>query len=420
MEPLLFLVHRIPFPPNKGDKIRSFHLLRFLARRYEVHLGTFVDDVRDLAHVDRLGEYCASSRIVAIRPSLARIRSLTGLLTGAPLTLAYYRSASLAQWIEEVVRTRRIRRAIVFSSGMAQHVAGLAGLRVVVDFVDVDSAKWSQYARSRRWPLSLIYQREARRLLAYEREVAANAHASVFVTQAEADLFRSLSPECAGRVHHVQMGVDTDFFSPTNDLASPYIPDEEAIVFTGAMDYWPNVDAASWFVRDILPIIASARPRARFYIVGMRPTAAVVALGRTPGVVVTGLVPDVRPYLKHARVVVAPLRIARGIQSKVLEAMAMARPVVVSAGAAVGLSGMPGVHFETAVDAFDFARKTIALMDPELPNALGVAARARVIAEYDWNTNLTPFATLLEETTSPRIGAGRPDAGTHRHEAAAT
>lgn len=420
MEPLLFLVHRIPFPPNKGDKIRSFHLLRFLAARYKVHLGTFVDDARDLAYVTRLQEYCASTRIVAIRPLRARIRSLTGILTGEPLTLAYYRNASLGQWVQEVVRERAIRRAVVFSSSMAQYVTGMTSLRVVVDFVDVDSAKWKQYAHSRRWPLSLIYRREARRLLAFERAVAASAHASVFVTREEADLFRTLAPECAARVHHAQMGVDTKFFAPTHDLPSPYGPDEDAIVFTGAMDYWPNVDAVSWFVQDVLPAIASARPRARFYIVGMRPAAAVLALAREGRVVVTGLVPDVRPYLAHARVVVAPLRVARGIQSKVLEAMAMARPVVVSTSATVGLSGVPGVHFEAAADAEDFARKTIALMDLQHPNALGAAARARVIAEYDWNTNLAPFATLLEEPDSPRGGAGRIEAGTRSHEATAT
>ena len=406
MEPLLFLVHRIPFPPNKGDKVRSFHLLKFLASRYRLHLGTFVDDPDDLAHVSRLDEYCASSKIVAIRPTLARIRSLTGLLTGEPLTLRYYRDASLASWVNAVVHEHRIVKAVVFSSAMAQYVVGMAGMRVVVDFVDVDSAKWDEYGRSRRWPLSAIYRREGSRLLAFERAVAAFAEASVFVTPAEAALFRTLAPESAARVRHAQNGVDVNFFAPTQDLSSPYRKDEEAIVFTGAMDYWPNIDAVSWFAQDVLPTIVAARPRARFYIVGMHPAPAVLALAGESHVVVTGLVPDVRPYLKHARVVVAPLRVARGIQNKVLEAMAMARPVVVSACAADGLSGVPGVDFETAVDAQEFARKTMGLMDDRAAAAIGAAARNRVVADYAWTANLAPFEAMLADQGSAPIGAG--------------
>ena len=188
----------------------------------------------------------------------------------------------------------------------------------------MDSAKWSQYANSRSWPLSAIFKREGARLLAFERAVANGTEASVFVTPAEAQLFRTLAPECSTRVHHAQNGVDTDYFSPAHELPNPFATDEDAIVFTGAMDYWPNVDAVTWFARDVLPTIATQRPRARFYIVGIAPTPAVQALAQDPRVVVTGRVPDVRPYLKHARVVVAPLRVARGIQNKVLEAMAMA------------------------------------------------------------------------------------------------
>ena len=172
MEPLLLLVHRIPFPPNKGDKVRSFHLLEFLATRYKVHLGTFVDSPDDLVHVPRLQEYCATSKVVRIRPALARIRSLAGLWTGEALTLRYYRDAALAKWVRATVREHQITKAVVFSSAMAPYVLDLAQLRVVVDFVDVDSAKWSQYANSRSWPLSAIFKREGARLLAFERAVA--------------------------------------------------------------------------------------------------------------------------------------------------------------------------------------------------------------------------------------------------------
>ena len=396
MESILFLPHRLPFPPEKGDKVRSNHLLKFLASRYRVHLGTFVDDSNDLRHVSRLSEFCASFKVVRIRPTQARVRSLSGLWTGDALTVSYYRDASLMDWVRTTIHEQRIDKVVVFSAAMAQYVAQIPRLCVIVDFVDVDSEKWKQYGRTHRWPLSTVFEREAKHLLAYERSVAARSHASIFVTANEAELFCKLAPECAARVQYVQNGVDTQYFLPQGERPTPYGPDEEPIVFTGAMDYWPNIDAVCWFARAVLPSIILERPRARFYIVGMRPTTPVRALGRHSRVVVTGRVSDVRPYLQHARVVVAPLRIARGMQNKVLEAMAMARPVVLSPGAAVGLSATNGVEMEVAEDAFEFSRKTIALMDPTRGAKVGMAARARMINHYDWPVNLAPFATLLQ------------------------
>lgn len=397
MEPLLFLVHRIPFPPNKGDKVRSFHLLEFLAARYRVHLGTFVDTPDDLIHVPRLADYCASSKVATLQPLRARIRSVRGLLTGEPLTLAYYHDDLLAAWVRQVIAEHRITKVVVFSSAMAQYVTGIPGLRVVVDFVDVDSAKWDQYARTRAWPLSRIFEREGKRLLAFERSVAKASSGSLFVTPAEVELFRRLAPECGPKVGCAQNGVDTKYFSPAHELPNPYRADEEPIAFTGAMDYWPNIDAVRWFVREALPAIVAARPRVCFYIVGMQPSGAVQALGREGRIIVTGRVPDVRPYLKHARVVVAPLRVARGVQNKVLEAMAMARPVVVSAVAAAGLSARRGVDLAQAESAQEFVDQTIALMDPARSRTVGAAARARVLTDYDWATNLAPFDELLRD-----------------------
>ena len=205
MEPLLFLVHRIPFPPNKGDKIRSFHLLRHLAERYRVHLGTFVDMPEDMAHVPELGRLCASHRVEMLDPRTARLRSVSGFLTGEALTLPYYRNAALQTWVRETVARHGIRKAVVFSGAMAQYVRDL-GLHVLLDFVDVDSAKWSQYAERHTWPSSFVYRREGERLLSFERAAAASSAASVFVTRAEAELFNRLAPECKGRVHVIRNG----------------------------------------------------------------------------------------------------------------------------------------------------------------------------------------------------------------------
>jgi sugar transferase (PEP-CTERM/EpsH1 system associated) len=405
MEPLLYLVHRMPFPASKVGKVRSFHLLEYLASRYSVHLGTFVDDPADLQHVPRLQEFCASSKVVTLRPSMGRIRSLAALWSGEPLTLRYYNDPELAAWVQTTVREQQIRKVVVFSPAMAQYISANRDLRVVVDFVAVNSAKWRQFAQTRPWPLSKFFGREGHRLLAFERTIARTADASVFVTPAEAELFRTLAPECTFRVHHAQNGVDSDYFSPSIELTNPYGPGEEAIVFTGSMDYWPNVDAACWFVEEALPAIVAERPNVRFYIVGTLLSPAMVALARARQVVVTGPVPDVRPYLKHASVVVAPLRAARGIQYNVLEAMAMARPLVASNAAVAGLSAVPAVDLEVADSPAEFACKTLALMGTEHGKRIGMAARSRVLADYHWMTNLAPFEELLAAADELRAGA---------------
>lgn len=400
MEPILLLVHRIPFPPNKGDKIRSFHLLRFLSEHYRVHLGTFIDDADDARHVHELDALCASHRVVPLNRSTATLRSMSGFVTGAPLTLPFYRSAELRRWVAEVIAAHNIRKAVVFSAAMAQYIEPHGHLHAVLDMVDVDSAKWTQYAEQRHWPASAVFRREGRKLLAFERNAAERATATVFVTRAEADLFTSLAPEFGGKTQVIENGVDTDYFAPSDTRKSPFAANEAAIVFTGAMDYWPNIDAVVWFVREVLPQILEKRPDARFYIVGMNPAKIVSALadGRSVSVTVTGKVPDMRPYLQHAAAVVAPLRVARGIQNKILEAMAMGRPVVVSTAAANGVTAMPGVDLETAGDAATFGRQVLKVMQPQIGHPMGVRARARVLSDYCWQRNLEAFGRLIESS----------------------
>ena len=408
--PLLYLAHRIPFPPNKGDKVRSFNILRHLSSRYRVYLASFYDMAEDRQHLGALDEWCEASCVEYLSPGTARIASLRGLLAGEALTLPYYRSARLARWVQAQVAAHRIERAVVFSGAMAQYLEGLAIDRCVIDFCDVDSAKWSQYADDRRWPMSWLYRREGRRLGAFEREWAERADASTFVTAAERSLFLSGGAVRAEHVHVIENGVDTTYFDPAVVDHDPYPPQRATIVFSGAMDYWPNVDAACWFATEILPRIRQQRPDATFVVVGMNPTSAVSALAR-PGVVeVTGTVPDVRPFVAHADVVVAPLRVARGIQNKVLEAMSLARPVVVSSAAAAGLRAVDGSEFRTATDAAEFARQVVEMLDPERGAAVGRAARDRVLADYAWQAHLATLDALLERegeaATGSAAGAG--------------
>ncbi len=394
--PLLYLTHRIPYPPNKGDKVRSFNILRQLARTHRVWLGSFVDHPDDRRHIATLRQWCEQTCVIPIEPAIRRVASLRGLLRGEALSLPYYRSPRLARWVDRVVAEHGIHAAVAFSGPMAQYldVPGLA--RRVVDFCDVDSAKWSQYAADRRWPLSWLYRREGARLLDFERQAAARADASLFVTEAEAELFRRAAPELGSRVGVMQNGVDADFFSPANGGDSPYPPGGPVLVFSGAMDYWPNIDAVSWFASELLPVIRRALPSVRFWIVGMNPSPAVQALAGE-GVVVTGTVPDVRPYIAHADLVVAPLRIARGIQNKVLEAMAMARPVVLSAAPAVGLGAEDGRECSIATDGEALCARVGALLaDPAQRAAMGEAARACVLRSYSWAAHLRMLDWLLD------------------------
>jgi sugar transferase (PEP-CTERM/EpsH1 system associated) len=392
MEGLLFLAHRIPFPPNKGDKIRSFHLLRHLAARYEIHLGAFVDDPDDWQYQDALKPWCASIKLVPLNPRRARLASLSGLLSGEALTLPYYRNRPLARWAAGLAAAGTVTRGLAFSSAMAQFMpAGLA--RRVLDMVDVDSDKWTQYAPTQRWPLSWVYAREGRKLAAWEARAAQDFDATLLVSVDEAALLQQRVPQARNRIGAFENGVDADYFSPARDYPDPYPSDVRGVVFTGAMDYWPNVDAVTWFAERIFPAVRAAVPRAQFTIVGSRPTEAVLALARQPGVVVTGGVPDVRPWLAHAACAVAPLCIARGVQNKVLEAMAMARPVIASAQAAEGIRAEAGRDYLLAQGEADFARAVVGCLQTA---ASAPQARDCILANYDWARNLGAIDSLFE------------------------
>jgi len=395
MDELLYLVHRIPYPPNKGDKIRSYHLLQHLARRFKVHVGAFVDDSNDWQYAAALAHLAGGEvKLRALNPRLATLKSASGLLTGEPLTLPYYRDRPMQRWVDNLLATRPITRAVVYSSSMAQYVMRHPQLHRVIDFVDIDSDKWRQYAQKKAWPMNWVYRREARTLFDYERRVTHAFAASAFVSETEAALFKRLAPDCADKVFGFSNGVDTDYFSPSLTFPSPYRAGEQVLVFTGAMDYWANVEAVAWFVRDIFPAVQRAHPEAAFYIVGTRPTSEVQALAKHRGVTVTGAVPDTRPYIAHAAMAVAPLRIARGIQNKVLEAMAMAKPTVVTEHALEGIDAEAGRDLLLASDGVAFSAHCIALLAQPNP-ALGQAARKRVVTGYSWARHLANIDRAL-------------------------
>jgi len=395
MRDLLFLSHRIPYPPKKGDKIRAWHTLRHLARRRRVYVGCFVDDEQDWADVHVLRDLAVETCILSLPKGQALSRTVPALVTGEPLTVPYYFDPAMARWTARVRRTRDCS-VLVYSSSMAQYVAGDGSSPRIIDFVDVDSQKWCAYARTKRWPVSQLYRRECAALLATERRIAAEFDASIFVSDAEAALFRRLAPESASKVFAVSIGVDTEHYSPDLAHADPYHGRGRSVVcFTGMMDYWPNVDAVSWFAAEALPRLRRLRPDVTFYIVGANPVRAVQRLGGQPGIVVTGRVPDTRPYLAHASVVVAPLRIARGIQSKVLEAMAMGRPVVASEPAFEGLRVGRDRDVLVTNTADGFVEAITEVWNGR-GAALGAAAMKTVRDEYRWPEQLSALDAIFE------------------------
>jgi len=404
MSRLLYLVHRLPFPPNKGDKVRSYHLLKHLVQQHEVHVGTFIDDPDDEQYLPELRAMCASVCAVPLQPIRAKLRSLAALFTGEPLTLRYYHDQRLHQWVRQTLSAGTIDATLVFSSSMGQYVESTANVPVLVDLVDVDSAKWADYAHQHAWPMSWLYRREGLRLLAYERAVVSSARHSFLVTQKEVELFERLASDCRGKVDALCNGVDAEFFAPGADRVSPFEPDEQAVVFTGAMDYWPNVDAVTWFVQDMLPVLRQRWPALRFHIVGRSPTPAVRALA-SEAVRITGTVPDVRPYLQHAAVVVAPLRLARGVQNKVLEAMAMARPVVAANVCVAAIDAEPGRDVLTATEAGDYVDQIHQLLSaPGRAADIGRAARVCVVQGYSWPARLAGLDLALADVQRSASG----------------
>jgi sugar transferase (PEP-CTERM/EpsH1 system associated) len=400
---LLFLCHRIPYPPDKGDKIRSYRWWLAFLDDFQVHLGTFVDDPADWAHVPGLRERCASSLFLSLPRRRATLRSLRGFLDGGALSVAYYRDRRMRGWVRDCAARFPIAHVFVYSSAMAQYAddPGLGQACHVIDFVDVDSDKWRQYADGRTGPAAWVYRREADRLARTEAHVAREFDASVFVSEDEARLFRNQAAVPAERVVAISNGVDASYFSPWTQTASPFSPDCEPVVFTGAMDYWANVDAVIWFVREVWPRVTRERPRALFHIVGARPTTAVEALRRAD-VQVTGRVPDIRPYLQHAALVVAPMRIARGIQNKVLEGMAMGKTVIVTGKGLEGINAVPDRDLLVADDPDAWATTVVAVL-ARPAEQIGANARRLVEAQYGWASAGQSLIELIRPTHLPRV-----------------
>jgi sugar transferase (PEP-CTERM/EpsH1 system associated) len=401
---VLYLCHRIPYPPNKGDKVRAFHQLRAISARHEVDLFTLADDLADWDHQSALVPYCQRLTVVRLRPGLARLRALPCLFNGRPATLPYFFSAELRREIRGTLLRRSYDRIYVYSSAMAQYVEGIEDIPIVLDLVDVDSDKWRQYAAVAPFPLSLIYRREGRRLQEYERNICERASCVVVSTEREASVLRQFSK--ANNLHVVPNGVDTNYFKPL--VARPDTT-TLTVAFSGDMSYFPNQEAVIYFARQVLPIIRQSLANVRFLIIGRNPGRKVRQLQKIPGVEVTGSVPDVRTFLAKAQVSVAPFSIAAGIQNKILEAMASGLPVVATSRAIQGLSADVAAVVEKGDRAEELATKIVRLLrDPELGRRIGMEGRRRVTADYSWERSLDQLCRLLECPEGPRTAPRHP------------
>ena len=392
---ILFLAHRIPFPPDRGDKIRSWHLLKALGQLARVHLACFADDTADAAHLpalreamgDRLGEAHVEPRRTGRAAAGAR-----ALLAGKPVSLTLFDSAALRAFVDRLLSRGDIGTVFAFSGQMAQFVPERLAQRFVMDLGDVDSAKFGQYAEEGSGPMRWVHRREAQRLFAFERATATRADITTFVSEAEASLFRAQTGIASIRA--LSNGIDLAFFDAQADF--PSLSENERgpgriVLFTGQMDYAPNIDAVRWFTADVLPLL----PGIRFVIAGRNPTEAVRALAAA-NVTVTGAVADMRSWLAAADVVTAPLRIARGIQNKVLEAMAMAKPVVATSAAFEGIEAEPGRDLLVADGAegmADAIRRLLAA--PAGAAAMGWSARLRMERSYSWEQRLAPLEEMV-------------------------
>lgn len=405
---ILFLVHRAPWPPDRGDRIRSWHIAQALAQIGRLHVAALCDNADDERVArEKLAPMCATLWLGVRRRSRAAA-TLHALATGMPASVSAFADAAMARHVSGLIRHGPISHIVGFSGQTGQYLPARSAFSgpVVMDFVDVDSAKFAAYGEGERNPLlARLYAREGRVLGAYERQIAHRVDASLFVSAAEAALFRDGGDVGPAPVLALENGIDTLRFDPDGDwtpLAPADRPAGMLSVFTGQMDYPPNVAAVSHFAHDILPRLRRDRPDAGFAIVGRSPSDAVRRLAALPGVIVTGEVPDTRPWIAAADAIVAPLDVARGVQNKLLEAMAMARPVVASPAAAQGIDAVVGQELLVADGPIETAAALNALFDdPAHSTAIGAAARARMIARYGWAATLAPLAGILGLSAEP-------------------
>ena len=397
---ILFLSQRVPYPPDRGDRITTWHEIRILARHHQVHVATLAESEEEARDLGPLPEICESVDVAVLPGWRSKAQAALVSATPLPLTLPYYYSPTLAAKVAYRVATAGIDLIHAFSSSTAQYVDPYFHLPRVMQFADLDSIKWRQMAKMGKPPMAWVHAAEALRLLWYERSIAHRYDRCLVVTEEERQEMVSFIPHVRGAV--AANGVDIDFFSPSSEE-----PEEDHLVFVGIMDYFPNEEGMEFFCKEVLPLVRRERPACRITIVGGRPSDKVLALAEIEGVTVTGRVEDIRPYMARATLAVVPLRLARGVQNKVLEAMSMGMGVVASTAAFRGVEAEAGEHALVADEPEELAARVLELLaDPERRRAMGEAARQVMVDRYSWEAQVGKLEALYEEVLAER-GRGR-------------
>ncbi len=387
---VLYLTHRVPYPPDKGDRIRTYHLLRQMVTRGRVWLGCLADEPVPPESLTALNDLCERVAVIPVGRVSRWGRAAWSLATGASLSEGLFASSGLARVLKQWAAETKFDTVVASSSALVPYlrIPALAGTPAVVDLIDVDSQKWLDFAAVGRAPKKWLYRLEAKRVRKAERAIAEFARAASVVSRAEANVYDSFTH--AGAATVATNGVDLDYFAPVQ------YETQLACAFVGALDYLPNEDAAIWFARGVWPTIREKFPTAEFRIIGRKPTPAVQALATIPGISVVGQVPDVRPFVASAAAVVVPLRLARGVQNKVLEAMAMAKAVVAAPPALAALGTESGVHLLSASTPQEWVGAVSAVFtDAPLRQALSSAARQYVEQHHHWEHCLQPLLAAI-------------------------
>lgn len=397
---ILYVCHRFPYPPKRGGKIRPFNMIRHLtAQGHRVTVCSLVRSPDEAEEGRGIAAHCAAFEMGAVREPVQFARMVANLPLLTPSSMGYFYSADLQNRIRTLLSSQRFDLIFVHCSSVAQYVEDVQGIPKILDFGDMDSQKWLEYANYKPWPLSWGYTLEGSKVLRAEKRLAAKFDLCTATTRAERETLDSYGT--GARTDWFPNGVDAAFFSPTDE---PYDP--ETISFIGRMDYYPNQECMQRFCDQVWPLLLTRRPGMKLLIVGADPSPEMRRLGERPGVTVTGSVPDVRPFVRRSAAMVAPLAIARGTQNKILEAMAMGVPVVTSSMAAGGVDAVPGEHLQVADTPAQLADAVLNMvLDRAERQRLSLNGRQRMLTNHDWAHSMKRLDAIIDRCREQVSGA---------------
>ncbi len=388
---ILYLAHRIPFPPDKGDKIRAFHHLESLAGRHRVWCACFVDTPADVAQVAPLRAYCEEVVPILLDRPRAIIRGALGMLRGQTITESFYRHRAMSEAVRALGRSVRFDAVVAFSSSMAQYALDVPATRRVLDLCDLDSGKWLDYAAASGPPLAWLYRVEGQRLAMMEQRWIRSFDTTILISAAEAKVLGTLAPP--GKLRIITNGVELPEPNENDQIRQTPNP---TIGFVGVMSYRPNVEAVCWFVDNCWREIRDSHAEARFRVVGRSPARRIRRLSSVAGLEIVGPVSDVQAELRRFDVSVAPMRTARGLQNKVLEAMAAALPVVLTSQAAEGIDAADGRDYLIADQPDRMIRSILQLLrEPAMRSGIGQAGRRFVASRHRWDDALRQLELVV-------------------------